>query len=61
MYKVKTQHLEGLKKQLASNNKLLSGLMVNSTLNARQRVIANKQIKANGKQIKILEDEYYID
>ena len=59
MYKVKTSALEGLKKQLEANNKLLASLKETPALNTTNVKISN-QIKANEKQIKLLQDEYYI-
>lgn len=53
MYKVRTQHLESLKKQLQANNKHLA--------KHTPSPITKKLIKANEKQIKLLEDEYYIN
>lgn len=52
MYKVKTKHLEDVKKQLDANNKVLEGL--------KQTPAIVKTIKANKKQIKLIEEEYYI-
>lgn len=52
MYKVRTQDLESLKKQLEANNKHLA-------LHTPTPAI-KKLIKDNDRQIKILTDEYYI-
>ncbi len=57
MYKVKISVLEGIIKQLKSNNKFLANHICASTSSKD----VNKMIKANEKQIKILENEYYID
>jgi cell division protein FtsB len=54
-YKVQISVLEGLKKTLENNNKLLKGLQATPKSDK-----LSKQIKANEKQIKLLEDEYYI-
>ncbi len=59
MYKVHTIVLEGLKKQLVANNKVLAGQ--SESANARQQVLIAKTIKENEKQIKLLQDEYSID
>lgn len=55
-YKVTIQILEGLKKTLENNNKLLNRL---KSTDSKIGTVA-KQIKANEKQIKLLENEYYI-
>lgn len=52
MYKVKINHLETIKKQLVANNKLLENL--------NQTPIIVKTIKANNKQISLIEEKYYI-
>lgn len=56
MYKVKMTDLEAIKKQLIANNKFLANHICASTSSKD----VNKMIKANEKQIKKLEDEYYI-
>ncbi len=53
MYKVHIVVLEGLKKQLAANNKVLATQTSTPSI--------AKTIKDNEKQIKLLKDEYYID
>lgn len=57
MYKVNVKILGDLKKQLLANNKFLNSLSANQSASA-ERV---KLIKANEKQIKLLEDEFYIN
>ena len=52
MYKVKIKHLEDVKKQLGANNKVLETL--------KQTPAIAKTIKANNKQILLIEEEYYI-
>lgn len=57
-YKVEISVLEGLKKTLLSNNKLLN-LLKEGQNDVEQNAIEN-EIAKNDKQIKLLEDEYYI-
>ena len=52
MYKVRIKHLEDLKKQLDANNKVLEAL--------KQTPAITKTIKANKKQMLLIEEEYYI-
>ena len=56
MYKVKISVLEGLKKTIEENNKLLRSLQATPKSDK-----LGKQIKKNEKQVKLLKDEYYID
>lgn len=59
MYKVNISILEGLKKQLEANNKVLESFK--GTPASYNTAKANKLINANNKQIKLLKDEFYID
>ena len=52
MYKVRIKHLEDVKKQLNANNKVLEGL--------KQTPVITKTIKGNKKQMKLIEEKYYI-
>lgn len=58
-YKVQISVLEGIKKTLENSNKVLAEVAAKSSSNGKEDKIV-KQIKANEKQIKLLEDEYYI-
>ena len=58
-YKVQISVLEGIKKTLENSNKVLAEVAAKSSSNGKEDKIV-KQIKANEKQIKILENEYYI-
>ena len=51
MYKVRVEDLKSFKKQLEESNKILSDL--------RKTPKITKQIKANEKQIRLIENEYY--
>lgn len=59
-YKVQISVLEGFKKALENSNKVLADVAAKKASNGKEDKIV-KQIKANEKQIKILENEYYID
>lgn len=59
MYKVKIAVLEDIKKQLEANNKILASFKSSPSKTALDSKI-DKLIKANNKQIKLLQDEYYI-
>ena len=61
MYKVKIDVLEGLKKELIKNNKLLTNIKTEANGLSAVTMGIDKQIKANEKQIKLLKNEYYID
>ena len=52
MYKLKISVLEGLKKQLEANNKHLA--------NHTATPLIKKLINSNNKQIKMIQDEFYI-
>lgn len=60
MLKVRTQDLESIKKQLVESNKVLLKIKHISPTDAWTNEGLNRQLKANEKQIKLLENEYYI-
>ena len=57
-YKVEISVLEKFKKEFESTNKILENLK--NELNDVGQETVQRQIKKNEKQIKILENEYYI-
>jgi len=58
-YKVPISVLEGFKKALENSNKVLTEVAAKSASNGKEDKIV-KQMKANDKQIKLIEDEFYI-
>lgn len=58
-YKVPIQVLEGFKKALEDSNKTLVSFKSSPSKTTLDSKI-DKQIKANNKQIKLIEDEFYI-
>ena len=59
MYKIKIKDLESVKKQLKTNNLYLNELMASKSTNISTSKI-KVLINGNEKQIKLLEEEYYI-
>lgn len=58
-YKVQISVLEGIKKTLENSNKVLLSFKSSPSKTSLDAKI-DKQVKANDKQIKLIEDEFYI-
>jgi hypothetical protein len=58
MYKVRTQELEAIKKELISNNKILEGLHPDLTHEGKKMV--KKQMDKNGELINLIADNFNI-